>query len=96
MDDSVGLRMNGAAKLVPFPTGDLKAFPDAVAQVDTVAAASGSPHIAGGNNLILIDNDLFVPFLCPFPASTPILSVKHSTTYRDKFNFICVLSQHLV
>ena len=57
MDDSVGLRMNGAAKLVPFPTGDLKAFPDAVAQVDTVAAASGSPHIAGGNNLILIDND---------------------------------------
>ena len=94
MDDSVGLRMNGAAKLVPFPTGDLKAFPDAVAQVDTVAAASGSPHIAGGNNLILIDNDS-----TEIPAqagSASILSVKHSTTYRDKFNFICVLSQHLV
>ena len=51
-DDGVGLRVDGAAQLIPLPGGNVHGLPGAVAQVHAVFPPPGGAVVAGGHNLV--------------------------------------------
>ena len=56
-DNGVGLGMDAAAQLVPLAPGDLHGLPGAVAQVRAVGPAPGGAIIAGGDDLVVFNDD---------------------------------------
>ena len=56
-DDGVHLRVDGAAQLVPLAGGDVHGLPGAIAQVHAVFSAPGRAVIAGGDDLVVLDDD---------------------------------------
>src|SRR5699024_5220873 len=56
-DDGVGLGVDAAAQLVPLSPGDPHGLPGAVAQIHAVSPAPGRPVVAGGDDLVVLDND---------------------------------------
>ena len=57
MDDGIRLRMNGAAELISLTTGNIQLFAGAEADVGAVDTSSGCAYIAGGDNLIVRNDD---------------------------------------
>ena len=56
-DDGVGLGMDAAAQLIAFAAGNAQLRPDAVAHIGAVLTAPGRANVAGGDHLVVLDDD---------------------------------------
>ena len=56
-DDGVHLRVDRAAQLIALAAGHVHGLPGAVAQVHAVLPATGRAVIAGGDDLVVFDDD---------------------------------------